>query len=137
VTDTLVDTSVWVSFLRWGADPASGELDRLIRHHRAVLVGPVLAELLKGLRSGQQADLLGKLFAALPYLEAERSDWEKAGTVLRELGSRGITLPLSDALIAAVARRHGMPVLTLDPHFDHLEVELVRPSGESRVHEGP
>lgn len=135
--DTVVDTSVWVSFLRWGADPASGELDRLIQHHRAVLVGPVLAELLRGLRSVKQERLLRKLFSVLPLVEVERSDWEKAGSVLRNLAAKGITVPLSDALIAAVARRRGLPVLTLDPHFAHLPVDLVQPSGESRVHESP
>jgi hypothetical protein len=97
----------------------------------------VLAELLKGLRDAKQERLLRKLFAVLPFVEVHRSDWERAGSVLRELGERGITVPLSDALIAAVARRHGLPVLTLDPRFDHLPVDRVRPSGESWVHEGP
>jgi len=137
MTDTVVDTSVWVSFLRWGADPASGELDRLIQHHRAILVGPVLAELLQGVRGPKPEALLRKLFAVLPYLPDDRSDWEKAGSLLFDLRRRGITLPLPDVLIAAVARRHGLPVLTLDPHFAHLPVDLVRPSQESWLHEGP
>lgn len=137
MTDTVVDTSVWVSFLRWGADAASDELGRLIRHHRAVLVGPVLAELLQGLRTRGQERLLKKLFTVLPYLEANRADWQTAGASLRELRGRGITVPLTDAVIAAVARRHGLPVLTLDPHFAHLPVERVEPSAESWIHEGP
>ncbi|MEY4268722.1 MAG: hypothetical protein RIS90_3257, partial [Pseudomonadota bacterium] len=37
----------------------------------------------------------------------------------------GVTLPLSDALIAAVARRNGVPILTADAHFQHLSVGLV------------
>jgi predicted nucleic acid-binding protein len=136
VTAVVVDTSVWVSFLRWGADTASDELGRLIRDHRAVLVGPVLAELLQGLRSREQEELLGRLFPVLPFLGIDRSDWEQAGASLRELRGRGITVPLIDAVIAAVAHRHGLPVLTLDPHFGHLPVERVEPSADSWVHEG-
>jgi predicted nucleic acid-binding protein len=33
-------------------------------------------------------------------------------------------VPLSDAIIAVVARKHGYAILTLDRHFDHLEVPL-------------
>jgi predicted nucleic acid-binding protein len=40
------------------------------------------------------------------------------------LRESGITLPLTDALIAAVATRHKAQVLTLDHHFSHLKVQL-------------
>jgi predicted nucleic acid-binding protein len=41
------------------------------------------------------------------------------------LRTQGITLPLTDALIATVAKRKAMPVLTVDAHFQHLSVGLV------------
>jgi predicted nucleic acid-binding protein len=37
----------------------------------------------------------------------------------------GITLPLTDALIATIAKRNAVPVLTVDAHFQHLTLSLV------------
>ncbi|MDY6849215.1 MAG: PIN domain-containing protein [Thermodesulfobacteriota bacterium] len=65
-----------------------------------------------------------ELFSTISYAEVDREDWEKAGNLLRKLRRRGVTVPLSDAIIAVVARKHGYAILTLDRHFDHLEVPL-------------
>ncbi|WP_190303239.1 MULTISPECIES: PIN domain-containing protein [Methylomonas] len=40
----------------------------------------------------------------------------------QQLRAKGLTLPLTDILIATVAQRHGITVLTLDKHFQHLPV---------------
>ena len=44
--------------------------------------------------------------------------------ILQKLRSQGITLPLTDALIAVIAQRYQVKVLTIDKHFQHLAVEL-------------
>jgi predicted nucleic acid-binding protein len=51
-------------------------------------------------------------------------DWVMAGGLLQSLKADGYNLPLSDALIAAIARRHDLPVLTEDTHFERLGVKL-------------
>jgi predicted nucleic acid-binding protein len=45
--------------------------------------------------------------------------------LLQNLRRKGITLPLTDALIGAVAVRKQLPVLTADKHFDYLTVNSV------------
>jgi predicted nucleic acid-binding protein len=56
--------------------------------------------------------------------DMQEHDWINAGIVLQELRCKGITVPLTDALIATIAQRHQVSVLTIDKHFQHLPVKL-------------
>ena len=38
-----------------------------------------------------------------------------------ELRARGRPIPENDVWIAALARQHGLPVITRDEHFDHVD----------------
>lgn len=120
---TMIDTSAWIDFFRSGRSQVANAVAHLIEGDQAVMTGPVMAELLQGVRGDQESRQLQRLLKALPYLEVQREDWEGAGKTLQELRSRGITIPLTDAVIGTVASRHQLPVLTLDKHFDHLPVQ--------------
>jgi predicted nucleic acid-binding protein len=120
-----VDTSAWIDFFRRRDGNLGDTVADLIERDQAILAGPVMAELLRGVRGSKEAGQLKMLLEALPYVEVQRTDWETAGNSLRELRLRGLTLALTDAVIAAVALRHGLPVLTLDKDFEHLSVALV------------
>ena len=121
----LVDTSAWIDFFRHQDGNVGDTVADLVERDQAILAGPVVAELLRGVRGSKEAGQLKPLLGALPYVEVLRLDWEAAGKSLRELRSRGLTLALTDAVIAAVASRHGLPVLTLDKEFEHLSVALI------------
>ena len=124
MSEVLIDTSAWIKFLRKGNDPVSDRVDQLIQAGQAVLTGPVLAELLQGCKSEAEQRKLLRVLAPIRFADVTRGDWSTAGDALGRLWRQGITLPLSDALIATVARRNGLPVLTLDKHFQHLNVQL-------------
>lgn len=124
MTSILIDTSAWIDFFRNQSGAVGDIVATLIERDQAVMTGPVLAELLQGLRSRQEINTLRELFDVLPYIEISRRDWEQTGDFLRKLRQRGITVPLTDALIAIVAKRNGCAVLTLDRHFEQLEVPL-------------
>lgn len=127
-SDVVVDTSAWIEYFRSGEGRASEALDVLLDEERALLCGVVEAEILRGLRPEEQGRI-SDLFRALPYLEAERRDWVKAGERLGELRQRGINIPLTDALIGALCLRHDAALLTLDRHLDHLP-DVVQLIGE-------
>lgn len=121
---TLIDTSAWIDFFRKGNNQLADTVGHLIETDQATITGPVITELLQGVRGKNEANKLKGLLEGLPYLEIKREDWENAGEVLTALRSRGITVPLTDAVIGAVAFRHQLPVLTIDKHFEHLPVRL-------------
>jgi predicted nucleic acid-binding protein len=115
----LIDTSVWIEAFR-GKDPRLQEtVDALLDQERVVLCGLVELEMLQGFRADEGA-LFASLFEALAYAEADRQDWRAAGFLLAGLRARGITIPGTDALIAALCLRHDLLLLTLDKHFDQI-----------------
>ncbi len=118
MASVLVDTSVWVDYLRQGQTPASQELDFLLEENRVLLCGVVELELLQGVRPPERSTLT-QLLEALSYVETEREDFQAAGELSQALRSRGIQVPSTDALIAAICLRRDFPLLTADRHFEH------------------
>ena len=121
----LIDTSAWVDFLRGRAGALGDAVERALSDDTALMCGVVIAELLQGAKGEKEKQQLGFLFANVECLPVLPDDWHSAGRALQALRLSGITLPLSDAIIAAVAQRHGVSVLTADDHFKHLSVGLV------------
>jgi len=115
----LADTSVWVDFFR-GTARVPGEFDRLIKTGQMAVCGIVIAELLCGIRSPAEREELEAAFAGLDYLETDRDTWRLAGTLLADLRREGVTVPMSDAILAALALRHDRRLLTRDQHFRHI-----------------
>jgi len=125
VSEYLVDTSVWVEFLRGEKTAIKKRLENLLDENRAVVAGIILAELLTGIANEKERHFLEECFLGLPFLETTRQIFTAAGKMGATLRKKGITMPISDLLIAALAKEHGLTVLTLDNHFQ----TLARPLG--------
>ena len=122
----LIDTSAWIDFLRSRGGVLGDAVARSLSDDTALLCGVVIAELLQGAKGQKERQQLEFLFANVECLPVLPDDWHSAGRALQALRLSGITLPLSDAVIAAVAQRHGVSILTSDAHFQHLSVGLVK-----------
>jgi len=116
----VVDSTVWVHFLRTPATAIGHELARLLEAGEAAVVGVVLAEVLQGARDRRQfADLLARLVAQ-PFLEESKATWVKVAELAFQLRSQGRPAPVADVLIAALAIENGCGVYTLDQHFQRI-----------------
>ncbi len=120
MADVMVDSSAWIDYFRKTEGAVGDRVSRLLDEDRIVLCGMVELELLQGVRPRERR-VLGELLRALSYVETERRDFIAAGDRLAQLRRKGVTLPASDGLIAALCVRHKLQLLTLDAHFDHLE----------------
>ena len=116
----IVDTSVWIEYFKGGHEPARAVLRDLIRTEQAALVGVVLAELLQGCRTPKEGDTILSKLAGLRFLETNFSTWKRTGELSASLRRKGITLPLSDLIIAAIAFEHHCQIYALDPHFEQI-----------------
>lgn len=96
----------------------------LVKTDEARICGVVAVELLQGVKGDRELSEMNWLLEDIQRLETMENDWDEAGRHLMGLRRRGITIPITDALIAVVARRNGVPVLTADEHFRHLDVDL-------------
>lgn len=124
----IVDTSVWIEFFNRPDSAEMAEVARLLDAHAVSLTGVILAELLQGTQTEKERDLLKTTLDALPILPESRSTWERVGLLSFRLRRAGVTIPLSDLLIAVLAQQHGQSIYTLDPHFDEIpDATLHRP----------
>jgi predicted nucleic acid-binding protein len=114
----LVDTGVWSAFFSKPASPEKRALDILLDEDRVALTGPVLAEILRGFRRADQADWVASRLRLAHYVEPTWEDWRNAAALGRELAAKGHDIPLTDLVMAALARRMQAFVFTSDPHFD-------------------
>ena len=113
----IADTSVWIPFFNRPDSPEKTALDLLIDADEVALVGVVLAELLQGCRTPSERDALSDALLALPYYEVTQSTWSKTGDLSATLLRKGVTLPLSDLIIAALAIERDCRIYSLDTHF--------------------
>ena len=105
----IVDTCIWASFFGKPSSPEKLAVDKLIDMDRIALVGPILAEVLLGFRRKDQADWVGSRLVLSHYIELTQSDWRSAANLGRNLAAKGQQIPLTDLVVAAVARRLSEP----------------------------
>ena len=130
----LVDSSVWIAFLRDSGDPEVDLLEQLIDERRAATTDVVLLEVLAGTTDEERAARLRRFLAGAELLRQESpADAEQAAALYRACRRAGETpRSLNDCLIAAVALRHDVPVLHRDRDFtllaQHTDLRLVEPA---------
>ena len=115
-----VDTSAWVEYLRdtgsWACEQLDGHLDDDL-----AISDMVRLEVLAGARDDHHLQELRRLLARATVLPTTPLDHDHAASTYRSCRRHGRTVrALSDCLIAAVASRHGVPVLHADVDFDAL-----------------
>ncbi|OGW60065.1 MAG: hypothetical protein A2V83_11210 [Nitrospirae bacterium RBG_16_64_22] len=113
----IADTSVWIPFFNRPDSKEKHTLDILIDADEVSLAGVVLAELLQGCRTSKDRHTIQEAMLALPYFEMNRAAWIRAGEISAALLRRGITLPMSDLIVAALALEHQCRIYSLDSYF--------------------
>ena len=114
----LVDTSVWVDFFQNASVSGNATLEGLIKgQNRVAICGIVLQEILQGIRDLNSFETTRQRLSFLPFLETGQEVHILAASLYRDLRRNGITVPSTDALIAAIAIHHGFQLMTGDKHF--------------------
>lgn len=113
----LADTSAWVEFLRGTQSPVHRRMYGLLDAGDVMLTEPVQLELLAGRTESEQR--LRRLLATFPLARVRSSDYDDAATLFNGSRRAGRTpRSLLDCLIAAVAIRRDLAVLTTDRDFE-------------------
>lgn len=124
----LVDSSIWIEAFRRSHSPVVESLIDLLDRRRVVTTGLVMAEVLYGCRNDAERLQVDEAMRGLPFLETGRTAWEAAGNKGALLRGKGITLPLSDLLMAAVASEASALIFSSDHHFDLIpDLKLFKP----------
>lgn len=134
----LVDTTIWSLALRRRAYQLSSAEKRLVENWadlvisgRAALTGPVLQEVLSGIRSEEVFEALHEKLSSFRYLEILPGDHVLAARFFNLCRSHGIAGSHVDMLICVTAHRYDVPIFTTDPDFSgyarHLPIRLYDP----------
>ncbi len=113
----LVDTSVWIDFLK-GKDEAVRGLGSLMKNGRIVISGQVLQEVLQGSRNQMAFRKLADDMELWKMEPEQPEDFVEAARIFARLRWKGVTIPPSDCLIAAVAIRNNCPLYARDTDFE-------------------
>ena len=117
----LVDTSVWSLALRRDVEATEPEVheltDALFGADVVVTTGLVFQELLQGFSGAKAQIQIIERFAALPLLQPDRDDHIGAATLRNACRRAGVQIGTIDALLAQLAIRHDLTLLTTDKDF--------------------
>lgn len=116
----LADAAIWINYFRKSRHSANDKFQKLLLAEQIRLCGVVLAEVLQGAKTQEEFELILTLIRAIPYLEESQEDWESAARLVFKLRKKGITLTLSDCLIATIAQRFNCFVFSLDKDFSKI-----------------
>lgn len=133
---TLVDTTVWIAWLRGHDTSCTRSLDALLDDGEAFLAPVILQEILQGARTPAALRTLREQFANLPMLLPTLETYAEAGALYARCRWQGVT-PRSphDCLIAWLAIENRLPLLHDDRDFEQIariepELVTVRTSAE-------
>ena len=119
----LVDTSVWSLALRRDGNSEQPEVAALraalLDGELVVATGLILQELLQGFAGPTARTHIIERFSTLPLVHGDRSDHIAAADLRNTCRRAGVQLGTIDALLAQLAIRHGLTLLTVDADFSH------------------
>ncbi len=127
-SDALVDSNVFISYLRRGKDPAAELLERFEDVYTCPMVR---LEVQRGLKLPAARDRLAGFFDTTCNVTIDHRIWTQATELAWTLDRSGFTIPAPDIIIAACAVRARVPIFTADLHFDHVEDLEVIPFHDS------
>lgn len=117
----LVDSSSWVHFLRANGDPVvRSRVEAALTSGEACWCPLVRLELWNGAAGDRDRKSLRDFEDVLPELAIDDDVWAGAHGLARRARSAGVSVPATDLLIAACARRHGADLETADSDFEQL-----------------
>ena len=114
----LVDTSVWIEYLRGNDRPEVAALDRLLTDSDVCICGPILSELLQGVRTDREVKKILGFTDALVYLPFRDRYFLDAAYLYRTCRKKGVTIRKTiDCFIAACAIDRKVALLHADADF--------------------
>jgi predicted nucleic acid-binding protein len=121
----VVDTTIWSLIFRRNL---VNEADRHVRTfrgcveagHGLLMVGPILQELLDGLRSEQQFSRMLLVLEPVPMVPLDRSTYVLAAQMANDCRRKGVQAGAVDFLIAAACIESAYPLLTADHDFERI-----------------
>jgi predicted nucleic acid-binding protein len=117
----LVDTSSWIHFLRPRGEAAvRARVEAVLEAGTARWCSLVRVELWNGAGGERERKVLREFEARIPELAITAEVWNEACDLARRCRKAGVSIPATDLVIDACARRHGAALEQADSDFDRI-----------------
>lgn len=117
----LLDTNIVIAI--FAGEPST--LEHLAQSKEVFLPIVVLGELYYGARKSTRSDAnlirIDELAASSALLGCDLETSRHYGQIKNDLRAKGRPIPENDIWIAAVARQHGLTLVSRDAHFDEVD----------------
>jgi len=121
----LVDTCVWIDFLRPGTPHKIRQTaQEAVNHPAALVCEPVWFELLRLSPKSERAGIERRLLT-LPMLPTRADLWRKATVCEQQCRAAGVHAGFADLIIATICERHQVTLVTFDRH-SRLLADVIR-----------
>jgi predicted nucleic acid-binding protein len=121
----LIDTSVWVRYLRRGADPRIvSQVRAWLDAGQAAVTEIIKLELLPASRTESEFERLSETLNALHPLVTDEGIWNAAACNGFTLRRAGVIVPPTDLIIASVAQWFGAELAHGDHHYELMAPHL-------------
>jgi len=122
--DFLLDTTILIDLFRGGKE-ANSFLDKLSQEGSLYICPIVGAEIFSGIRP-EELPKVEEFFEAMNWCSINYKTARRAGLYRRDYQKKGVTLSISDTLMAAVAVDHSLTLVTNNVrHFPMEELQLI------------
>ena len=122
INGKIIDTSIWVEFLRSVKNERSILVNRLIDLNEIILLPVILQETLQGIKNDGLYQLTKESFLSYQFLEIDPIYFAiRSAELYRFLRQKGITIRKpNDCLIAAICIDNKIPLFHNDKDFDNI-----------------
>ena len=124
MSEFLIDSTIWIEFFKGKNNTINDLVFPLIDEDKIYYNGVILSELLIGATNEKEFSFLESNFEGFRHLETDKTIFSKTAQIGFKLRRKGVTVPLTDLIIAAHASHFGLTVVTADPHFKLIEKEV-------------
>ncbi len=116
----LVDTSSWIEYLREPPSEIGDRVELLVLRGEAAWCDMTLVELWHGVRGAKEKLALADLEKEIERVPVDAAVWRFASKLALKCREKGVTVPISDLVIAACAVTFKLELERCDAHFDDI-----------------
>jgi len=124
----MIDSSVWINYFRDKNYEFTPFIKELMEKDQVYINGIIQIELLKGAKSEKNYRELKNSLSGLHFLEIDKGLFDSISEAAFKLRKNGVTVPLTDLVIAIQCIKNGLILIEEDRHFeyirDHFDLKL-------------
>ena len=113
----LIDSSSWINYLRGSDKEVQSRVEELLLTDNAAWCEIIAAELWAGVRNETDRRRIQLLERGAKNLTITPEVWSKAFVIASKCRESGLSIPITDVIIAACGIHYEVEVETCDKHF--------------------